>query len=296
VTVRVAYMVKRTGWKTFQESEGMSKRIAQLVRRNDPTVSRIRATHDHHEKTAKSIEAAFRSLGVEAHEIGPRTRDLHLDRYALVVTIGGDGTLLRASHKVSDVPVLGINSAPGTSVGFFCGVRDGDVRGAIEAALEGTLPRSVLTRMEVSIDGKVVSSRILNDALFCHQSPAATSRYLIEAKGVSEEHKSSGFWIGPAAGSTAAQRSAGGRVLPLQSSSLQLVVREPYTPKGERFALLRVVTKDDETIVVRSKMRDGALFLDGPAVCEKPRFGDVLTFRRSREPLTLLGIRPSRRR
>ncbi|NUP08133.1 MAG: NAD(+) kinase [Polyangiaceae bacterium] len=265
-----------------------------LVRRQDPTVARLKSTHEAHERTVEEVLGAFDSLGVEAVPIGSRTRDVTSKRYALVVTIGGDGTLLRASHKVSDVPVLGINSAPLSSVGFFCGVKNGGALAAIERALDGRLESSQLARMEVTIDGRVVSSRVLNDALFCHQSPAATSRYIIESGGVVEEQKSSGFWVGPAAGSTAAQRSAGGRILPLESETLQLVVREPYTPKGERYRLLRVLAKGEEQIVVRSKMRDAAIFLDGPDVVVHPQFGDVISFRRSREPLVLLGIKSVR--
>ena len=81
-----------------------------------------------------------------------------------------------------------------------------------------------LSRMSVIRNGAPVSTRVLNDALFCHRSPAATTRYILKLGKLVEEQKSSGFWIGPAAGSTAAQRSAGGKILPLASTDLQLVV------------------------------------------------------------------------
>lgn len=310
MTIKVAYLVKRSSWSQLQgggaspadkqssaagSDEAHARRIRSLVRRKDSTVARMRTTHEAHEKTLEEALRAFEALGVEAIQIGPRTKDVTSARFALAVSIGGDGTLLRASHKVSDVPIVGINSAPQSSVGFFCGINPGSILGSLERALERRLSSSTLTRMEVAIGKRIVSSRILNDALFCHSSPAATSRYLMEAKGSVEEHKSSGFWVGPAAGSTAAQRSAGGRVLPLQSQSLQLVVREPYTPKGERYVLKRIVTEGDEEIVVRSKMRDAVLFIDGPYVVDHAGFGDVITFRRSKEPLTLLGINSRRR-
>jgi len=294
VTLRIAYLVKRSSWRVFAEKHA-EKRLKQLIRRGDPTVARLRSTHEAHERTVNEVLAAFSSLGAEAVEIGPRTRDITAKRFSLVVTVGGDGTLLRASHKVVDVPVLGINSAPDSSVGFFCGARGGDVLSFIERAVDGRLTNSVLTRMEVSIEDKVISSRVLNDALFCHVSPAATSRYLLEFGGAVEEHKSSGFWVGPAAGSTAAQRSAGGRVLPLKSQALQLVVREPYTPMGERYRLNIVLARGDAEIVVRSKMREAAMFLDGPDVVAHPNYGDVIVFRRSAQPLRLLGIQQRKR-
>lgn len=270
-----------------------SGRMRRLLAANDPTVARLRSTHDAHQQTLDELTRAFDKLGVTTVPLTDDTRELRASRFALVVSVGGDGTLLRASHRVVDVPVLGINSAPSSSVGFFCGVKGGDgvsVERSLARALEGKLQPTVLTRMRVTVGKRVVSQRVLNDALFCHKSPAATSRYIIEAHGAVEEHKSSGFWVGPAAGSTAAQRSAGGRVLPLKSRLLQLVVREPYTPKGERHHLLRIFAEPGEKIVVRSKMREAVLFLDGPDIAVTPEFGDVVTFEESDEPLTLLAI------
>ncbi len=56
-----------------------------------------------------------------------------------MITVGGDGTLLAASHSVRDVPILGINSAPGYSVGFFCAAARSDLMPMIGAALAGKL-------------------------------------------------------------------------------------------------------------------------------------------------------------
>jgi NAD+ kinase len=226
---------------------------------------------------------------------GPAEDRVTTREFDLVVSVGGDGTLLRASHAAVDVPVLGVNSAPDHSVGFFCGVRSETFADALRRAQTGKIVRATLARMQVSIDDRIVSERILNDALFCHSSPAATSRYLIELGGVVEEQKSSGFWIGPAAGSTAAQCSAGGRVLPLESDLIQLVVREPYTPKGETYRLRHALIKPGEELVVRSKIRDATLFVDGPDEVYGAGFGDVLRFRRAETPLLVLGIQARRR-
>ena len=157
-------------------------------------------------------------------------------------------------------------------------------------AISGKLGGVSLTRMQVSLNGEVLSARVLNDALFCHQSPAATSRYIVEHLGISEEQKSSGMWIGTAAGSTAAQRSAGGKVLALTSRSLQLVVREPYTSDGERYELQRVVIKKGQSLRVRSKSPRMRLYVDGPDRTYRVDLGDALDFSAPPEPLRLLGL------
>jgi len=291
---RVAVVSKRSAYSERVE-EQKDARIRRLLGEGDPSVARLRASHDEHEATMVEVLKALSALGVDIAFMGRAGETFDSTQVDLVITVGGDGTLLSASHCVANVPILGINSAPSHSVGFFCGAQSGNAAAAIERALQGELRRAVLTRMQVRQNGKVVHARVLNEALFCHISPAATSRYLVTFGSVEEEQKSSGFWIGPAAGSTAAQRSAGGRVLPLTSKDLQLVVREPYTPHGERYELRRVLVPADELLVVRSKMHEAKLFVDGPIRSIDVGFGDVFEFGRAPEELTVLGISPTRR-
>lgn len=291
---KIAVVSKRSAYREKVE-EQKDARIRRLLANGDPSVARLRASHDEHEATMTEVMSALSVLGVDVVFQGRAGESFDSTNLDLVITVGGDGTLLSASHCVANVPVLGINSAPSHSVGFFCGAQRGHAVEAIGRALRGELRRAVLTRMQVCRNGEVVHARVLNEALFCHISPAATSRYLMTFRGIEEEQKSSGFWIGPAAGSTAAQRSAGGRVLPLTSKNLQLVVREPYTPHGERYELRRVLVPAGEQLVVRSKMHEAFLFVDGPNRSVNVRFGDVLEFRRAPESLTVLGISPTRR-
>jgi len=294
VRPRVALIVKRSAYRV-QVQDRKNGRVARLLAAGDPTVANMRAAHENHEATIEEVDAALAELGVDVAFVGSVGDEFDVRGLSLVITIGGDGTLLSASHSVSDVPLLGINSAPSHSVGFFCGARRGEALSAIGRALRGELKRTVLTRMQVSVNDRVVTARVLNDALFCHASPAATSRYLIRLGDVEEEQKSSGFWIGPAAGSTAAQRSAGGRVLPLTSKRLQLVVREPYTPHGEHYRLRHALIQPGTPLVVRSKIHEGKIFIDGPNRTLDVGIGDVLSFTQSSEALTVLGIAPSRR-
>lgn len=292
---RVALLVKKSLYRVFVE-EKKDERMQELLLRGDATVERLEAAHDAHQTTIDEVRRALDATGADVAELAAeRAEPLTTRDVDLVVSIGGDGTLLRASHASVDVPVLGVNSAPEHSVGFFCGTRAGSFADAVRRAQHGKIARAVLTRMQVSIGDQVVAERVLNDALFCHASPAATSRYLVELGPIVEEQKSSGFWIGPAAGSTAAQCSAGGKVLPLESDVLQLVVREPYTPKGERYRLRHALVHPDEELVVRSKIRDATLFVDGPDDVHRASYGDVLRFKRAPIPLVVLGLNARRR-
>jgi len=287
--LRVALVEKRSSYRKFF-LEVHDPLTAKLLRKRDPSVGRMKQSHEDHESTITEVDAALEKLDAEiVSRGGPRARVPA--RVDLVVTIGGDGTLLAASHLIgSGIPLLGINSAPGSSVGFFCGGTKGNVLATLQRALAGELPATELTRMRVELNGKCLHARILNEALFCHASPAATSRYVLELPSGVEDQRSSGLWIGPAAGSTAAQRSAGGKVLALTSSKIQYVVREPYTPAGGCFKFARGLVGPEEHLTLRSKTRDARLFLDGHQIVHNVTLGDVLEMSRSPETVTVLGI------
>ena len=304
----VLVLVKRTSFQTFV-LDAKDDRTLRLMRQKNPAVARLRSSHESHLATLTEVGEALDKLGTSMTVLpatppktaGPKADDKLFREATLVVTVGGDGTLLAASHRLGpNTPLWGINSAPESSVGFFCAGRRGSAHRTLRAALEDKLLRVRLSRMEVELAGAIVHRRVLNDALFCHASPAATSRYILSlngsqkgrpAKAQADEQRSSGLWIGPAAGSTAAQRSAGGRILPLRSRALQFVVREPYMRHGRRARLVRGLIREGAELDIVCKMRDARLFLDGDQNVVFVGLGDVVRFRRSSEHLTVLGLR-----
>ena len=292
---RVLVLLKRSAYTKYVEQEH-DAHVEALLERGDASVVRMIPSHKDHEETAAEVMTALTALNADV-TLGQSPREpIPKEKVDLVVTVGGDGTLLAASHQIgADTPILGVNSAPAHSVGFFCAARKGSVKETLAAALKGQLRRVSLTRMRVEINDVVVHRRVLNEALFCHASPAATSRYILRVTNPDgavdeEEQKSSGLWVGPAAGSTAAQRSAGGRVLPLSSTKVQFVVREPYTPLGGRIRLAHGLVEGDGHLTLRSKMRSAKVFLDGEVTVFDITIGDVVRMRRSDEPLTVLGL------
>jgi NAD+ kinase len=285
----VVVVAKRTAYRRFIEEE-RDPRAKLLLRRRDPSVKNWVAAHREHMETIDTVLASLEQAGAQVMLVERAHAAFDASDAALVIAVGGDGTLLAASHSVARTPVLGVNSAPKHSVGFFCSAQRRSFRSMLERALAGKLPSAELTRMSVVVNGRLRSKHVLNEALYCHSSPAATSRYLLRHGKDHEEQRSSGIWIGPAAGSTAAQRSAGGRVLPLGSRLLQLVVREPYTPSGRPYRLVKRLIEDGDSVSVESKMDDATLFFDGPHKHVPVRLGDKVTFSASDEPLVVLGL------
>lgn len=286
---RVVLVAKKSAYARFIEEE-QDPRAKDLLRRRDDSVRHWPESHREHLRTLEKIEATLMQLGAHTVHVDRPHAEFDTTDASLVVVVGGDGTLLAASHSIRSAPLLGVNSDPRHSVGFFCAARRENVDSMLEAALNGTLRATWLTRMQVSVNGRVRSRRVLNEALFSHSVPAATSRYILNIGHHSEKQHSSGVWVGPAAGSTAAQRSAGGRVLPLRSRKLQVVVREPYLRDGRRYQLLRCEVAEGTSVSIKSKMQDANLYLDGPYRRVSISLGEVARFCASKEPLCVLGL------
>ena len=277
---------------TYQRYVGRAQeRLKQLIEHSDVSVEGLLHEHEIHQETLRQAKAALRDLGARA-VLRYRPEPLPEEgAWDLIVTLGGDGTLLWASHLAdSSTPMLAINSAPDTSVGYFCAGDGHNVDEVLAAALEGSLKASRLARMRVDVGDTVISTRVLNDALYCHESPAATSRYILEYAGDQERQMSSGVWVGPAAGSTAAIRSAGGKVLPTGSQKIQFVVREPYRGVDNKYRLVKGMVAPGEDLRIASRMTKGRIFLDGTQKVHVVGIGDRVRMRLSDEPLTLLGL------
>jgi NAD+ kinase len=290
--LRVLVIYKKSTYQ-LMVSERKNPRARALLERKDRAVERMLASHEDHVHTIHETRALLDRLEVDATFRYRATAD-RTERFDLVISLGGDGTLLHASHLVGNQPVLAINTAPRDSVGYFCGGTKDNLEEVLVSAVRGSLRAVQLPRAQITLDGQLVSRRVLNDVLFCHESPAATTRYLIRVDEVEEEHRSSGLWVGPAAGSTAAQRSAGGRVLPPTSAQIQYVVREPYMPNGTRYKLTKGLFGPDHELIVTSKIHGGQLFVDGPTLKRKVALGGEIRVSGSAEPLTVLGFRARR--
>lgn len=286
---RVLVIYKKS---TYQRYVGRAQaRLKALIAHGDVSVEGLLHEHEVHQETLRRAKKALRELGARAvlrYRPEPMPEEGSWD---MIVTLGGDGTLLWASHLASSsTPMLAINSAPDTSVGYFCAGDGHNVDEVLAAALEGTLKSSRLARMRVDVGDEIVSTRVLNDALYCHESPAATSRYIIRHGDQQERQMSSGVWAGPAAGSTAAILSAGGKVLPIGSQKIQFVVREPYRGVNNKYRMIKGMVSPGEVLEIASRMTMGRIFLDGTQKVYPVGIGDRIRMTLSDEPLTILGL------
>ena len=266
-------------------------RAARMARAGHATARRILPAALEQARTLAVVEEALRRRGIAFVRVpvdaidGPVRR--RLARARLVVTVGGDGTLLAASHPVTDAAVLGVNAAPGDSVGHFCATDRRGFETWLRAIGNGDRRPVAVARLAVTLDGRLLPELALNDVLITHQHPAATSRYRLTVGRRVEEHRSSGLWIAAAAGSTAGIRSAGGRPMRLRSRRIQFRVRELYREPGRRYRLAAGFVGPARPVVVESKMDEGFLFIDGARSAYRFPFGSRVEVRTALHPLRL---------
>ncbi|HVM33176.1 MAG TPA: NAD(+)/NADH kinase [bacterium] len=255
----------------------------------------LRESHERHHASLASVRKRLLARGFELTQVLRyrihRLRQLDR-RFDLVVSVGGDGTLLEVSHHLRRVPLLGVNSDPRHSVARFSGCDEKGFPSLLDGYLEGRVRPRRIARLQFAVNGRPNPWLVLNEILVAAGNPAGTSRYILEVGGRAEEQLSSGVWIGPAAGSTAALFSAGGKRLPLFSDRYQYVVREAYHRKFGKRRLLGGIVGARQKIRMVSYMRQGRIFLDGANLEFPFKLGDRLEIAVSPYPLLLIGAQP----
>ena len=154
--------------------------------------------------------------------------DLALDA-ALVVAVGGDGTLLHAARMaaVADVPVLGVNRG---RLGFLADVGPEKMLESVDDALAGRClaERRMLLAAHVTVDGRETDALALNDVVVTKRETGRTVDVRTWVNGVYvNTHGGDGFIVATPTGSTAYALSCGG---PIVHPSLDAVVLVPVSP------------------------------------------------------------------
>ena len=183
----------------------------------------------------------------------------------LVLTLGGDGTLLHVSQQLhgSLAPVLGVNTG---HLGYLTSASTADAAAIARQLLEGRLSVEHRTMLEVErVGGPAIGSpRALNEiAILRH----ATSSMIEIAAQVNDvpltTYKGDGLVVSTPSGSTAYNMSAGGPILEPTTACIVLTPLSPHT-----LNMRSLVVRDDAviTLTVRSRASRFQVSVDGNSV------------------------------
>ncbi|MBI3617125.1 MAG: NAD(+)/NADH kinase [Candidatus Omnitrophica bacterium] len=253
-------------------------------------IDRYKKAHDEHLRTLTMVERVLHKHGINYSKYA-RGRKIPYQRYRSVITVGGDGTFLEAARNTNTQVLLGVNSAPGTSVGELCVATQKNFERIIRRIIAGKNVRlDSWQRLRLELDGLSRQIDCLNDILICHQNPAAVSRYYLKIGTLKEEQRSSGLWVAAPAGSSGAIQSAGGRILNITEKKFQYMPRELYQGVNPPYRLKGGVLAEGQTIKVTSLMHDGNVFVDGTHVQLAFPFHATLKISLSPKPVKVIQI------
>jgi NAD+ kinase len=185
-----------------------------------------------------AFEAAASTIAQEAKEnLTARYGDCSLEDAAVVVALGGDGSMLETIHKVLPfhIPVYGMNRG---SVGFLMN-NYSDEQLLERLAFAQAADLHPLRMHAVTATGRVEEALAFNEVSLLRQLRQASKvRILIDGRVRLEELSCDGVLISTPAGSTAYNLSAHGPIVPLSANLLPLTPISAFRPRRWRGALL----------------------------------------------------------
>ena len=217
-----------------------------------------------------------------------------LKKANLVITLGGDGTLLKTARNLHryKVMILGINFG---TLGFLTETAPDKMLEVLEKVLNGNyfIDRRSLLRVTVYRDGKkIATSLALNDAVINQGAYARLLKMDIEFDKVKVvKLKGDGLIVATPTGSTGHALSAGG---PIVHPKLEGLVITPICPTS--MSLRPIVIPHDRQLIVTVDTRraenspDIGLTIDGQDTVAL-KYGDKVKFRRSKRYLHLVRIK-----
>ncbi len=150
------------------------------------------------------------------------------ERADLILSFGGDGTILRTAHEVDSrgIPILGVNIG---RLGFLADVDIGKILEAIDRLESGDYTLDTRLALSVAIDGEESEQQwALNDVVIARAGPAG----LIAIDVVVDSTPLNRYWadgliISTPTGSTAYSLAVGG---PIVAPGSDVVILSPIAP------------------------------------------------------------------
>lgn len=232
-------------------------------------------------------------LRAQGHEVLPETDggSQPVDGADLAVSMGGDGTMLRAVELVHDagIPVLGVNLG---HLGYLTAVEPGGLRPALERFLAGDYVLEERMTLDVDVEaagagagpeGTRARRVAFNEAVVQRSSSGHTIRLALEISGKPFiTYAADGLIVATPTGSTAYNLSSRG---PIASPHLRALIVTPVSPHM-LFDRALVLEPSEE---VRLVLLDGraALVVDGMDLADLQP-GATIVCRASDQPARLV--------
>lgn len=205
----------------------------------------------------------------------------------LVITLGGDGTVLSAARLVAErgIPILPVNLG---TFGYITEIAKEELLDTLKAYLEGSaaVSRRLMLRVTVLRKGKkVFNATSLNEAVVSSSGIAKViSLNLFLDKTLAGTFRADGMIVATPTGSTGYSLAAGGPILDPEMSALIVTPICPFT-----LSYRPLVTSDKVvSIEVRENQRAAVVLTVDGQVPFSLEEGDKVTIEKSRSRMILM--------
>lgn len=241
------------------------------------------------EEYAHLIQKYLEQRGAELSVFYESYRRADLLWSDFIITLGGDGTILRAAGVLrgADIPILGINVG---HLGYLTEVTEKErIPAALASLLSGDFYRDERTmlRADVLRNGSILASQLaLNEVLMSRCAGISILHFGVFCDGQEMQHYSAdGIIVATPTGSTAYNLSAGG---PIVSPTAPVYIMTPICSHSLNG---RAVILDDSSVLeVRVESPQQIVAFDGENVTPLSE-GDIVRISKAREKTTLIKIR-----
>ncbi len=261
-------------------------RIGIVGQTRDPGLERVAHALDEH-GTALGLELCPEP---ELRDLFSSAGDFVPGRMDLLVSLGGDGTLLRGARLVAvhHTPVLGINMG---HLGFLTSIRAEEVEQALDDLARGDYWLDVRFTLQARVIGRDGSAgteyMALNDAVLHKGGFARVIQlgvYVGEEREEVGEYAADGIIVATPTGSTAYSLSAGGAIV---APSMECLLATPISPHTLAVRPLVLPADTRVEVEIRDPNAEVVLTIDGQAG-EALVNGDRLVVQRGRATVPLV--------
>ena len=208
-----------------------------------------------------------------------------------VISMGGDGTFLKAASRVGakGTPIIGVNMG---RLGFLADVLPGEVEAALDSLYAGECQIEEHVVIQVEAEGGVLAGNpfALNDIAVLKRDDASMISIRKQVDGEFLVHyQADGLIVTTSTGSTAYNLSNGGPIIIPQSSSLCLT---PVAPHSLNIRPVVINDTAEITLDVESRSHNYLVAIDGRS--ERMTEGTRLVIRKAAHTIKIVKQRNQR--
>lgn len=197
------------------------------------------------------------STAEKLHLKGTQMADMKKNGAEFIISIGGDGTVLRGIQKMDDpLPVLGINMG---NIGFLVDVSPEDSLSVIDSVLSG-FEVEERSRLSIMVNNEMLPCAT-NEVVILTANPAKMLSYRIFVDKIPlEELRADGAVFATPTGSTAYAMSAGGPIIDPRVDGTVIVPLAPFKLSSRPWV---VPARSDIRVELTVPKKEAVLVIDG---------------------------------